>query len=144
MRHSLIFGGTGFPFGLSATNKLYSLKETSDETFRIDEEETTGIPPPPSYGSAFVAADDKTFYLIGGTTGQEYNLDIWKLFWSKENQRWNWTQLTVRVFYSAIEKYVCKRINLPQLSVKIFFENFFLGQNAKINSNSCFPYPENP
>jgi hypothetical protein len=107
MRHSLIFGGTGFPFGLSATNKLYSLKETSDETFRIDEEETTGIPPPPSYGSAFVAADDKTFYLIGGTTGQEYNLDIWKLFWSTENQRWNWTQLTtVRVFYSALEKYV--------------------------------------
>uniref|UniRef100_A0A914EB49 Kelch domain-containing protein 10 n=1 Tax=Acrobeloides nanus TaxID=290746 RepID=A0A914EB49_9BILA len=117
MRHSLIFGGTGFPFGLSATNKLYSLKETSDETFRIDEEETTGIPPPPSYGSAFVAADDKTFYLIGGTTGQEYNLDIWKLFWSTENQRWNWTQLTTHRYDSPVGRYRHEAVLIKDLII---------------------------
>lgn len=42
--------------------------------------ETTGDPPTPQYGQAVVLDKErKVFYVIGGTTGYNYSIDIHKL-----------------------------------------------------------------
>ncbi|XP_021954639.1 kelch domain-containing protein 10 [Folsomia candida] len=75
--HLLVFGGTGVPFGGCSSNKMNICDLRSLEWKCL---ETTGQPPIPQYGQAVVLdRKNKDFYVIGGTTGYTYSMDIHKL-----------------------------------------------------------------
>ncbi|CAG7822338.1 unnamed protein product [Allacma fusca] len=73
--YMVVFGGTGVPFGTSSSNKM-SICDL--RTLKWQRVHTTGTPPSPQYGQAIVL-DKKCFYVIGGTTGYDYSLDVHKL-----------------------------------------------------------------
>ncbi|XP_049295093.1 kelch domain-containing protein 10 homolog [Anopheles funestus] len=73
----MIFGGTGYPFGVTCSNALrvcIPRRKPKDLT----EVEVKGDPPPPQYGQAIVISDN-FLYSIGGTNGFDYTLDVHRL-----------------------------------------------------------------
>ncbi|KAK6114139.1 Kelch motif family protein [Brugia pahangi] len=97
-----MFGGTGVPFGTRTSNSVNLLKRISDGNFVWKRLITAGDIPAKQYGSCLVHNNGK-FYLFGGTTGWEYNLEVRSLepeFSSKKDDakrlepfRWKWTLL---------------------------------------------------
>lgn len=101
-----IFGGTGFPFGQEATNKLHRIRVTngriyvnleqweSDESMDLEQDENgnnyerAARLPPRMYGHAMCyrletdsnGTVNEAIYLIGGTSGHIYNMDIWRVY----------------------------------------------------------------
>ncbi|KAI1725832.1 kelch motif domain-containing protein [Ditylenchus destructor] len=84
-----VFGGTGVPFGARASDKLYKINVTNSGDFVLEEEKVVGDEkdkPPRMYGQGMIYRRHldsdyvtETIYLMGGTTGHEYNMDVWKL-----------------------------------------------------------------
>ncbi|KFB48395.1 AGAP005004-PA-like protein [Anopheles sinensis] len=76
----MIFGGTGFPFGMNCSNKLYVCPTVNKSIGSLEmlEIEVTGDPPPPQYGQGIVCHDNY-LYTIGGTNGFDYTLDVHRL-----------------------------------------------------------------
>ncbi|KAF2356629.1 Galactose oxidase/kelch beta-propeller [Trinorchestia longiramus] len=68
-------GGTGVPFGESSSNCLQVCDLLTGEWERL---ETGGTKPLPSYGQAMVLDEDE-LYVVGGTTGYEYSMDVHKI-----------------------------------------------------------------
>ncbi|XP_052859996.1 kelch domain-containing protein 10 homolog [Anopheles cruzii] len=73
----MIFGGSGFPFGLNCSNKLYVCqpRKLPKEMLEI---QVKGDPPPPQYGQGIVYTDNH-LYTVGGTNGFDYTLDVHRL-----------------------------------------------------------------
>lgn len=71
----LVFGGTGVPFGFSSSNSLHLCDLRTHQWKKVS---TTGSLPPKQYGQAMTLVG-KSLYVIGGTTGYEYSIDVHKL-----------------------------------------------------------------
>lgn len=72
-----VFGGTGTAFGESTSNKL---SRCDLRTLIWEEVSTTGTPPAPQYGQALVLDEPRRqLYIIGGTSGHDFTMDIHKL-----------------------------------------------------------------
>ncbi|CAM1328959.1 KLHDC10 (predicted) [Pycnogonum litorale] len=71
----LIYGGTGVPFGSSSSNKLTICNLKTMEWHLVP---THGESPEQRYGQAVAVHKDK-FYVVGGTTGFEYSIDVHQL-----------------------------------------------------------------
>lgn len=87
----LVYGGTGVPFHLTKSNELF-ICNLADPELRFKKVETTGQAPPPLYGQAAFIKDNY-FYVVGGTTGFDYFVDIHRL--NLETKQWE-------------EVYICK------------------------------------
>lgn len=74
-RHMLVYGGTGVPFGESASNDLHVCNL---ETLEWSQIETDGCPPIRSYGHAMFLFEN-SICVFGGTTGWEYNSELFRL-----------------------------------------------------------------
>ncbi|CAG0909090.1 unnamed protein product, partial [Cyprideis torosa] len=74
----LAYGGTGMPFGYNSSNKLYHCNLRTGEWKEV---ETRGEAPTPQYGQA-VVIKSPYMYVIGGTTGFDYSLDVHRLNFS--------------------------------------------------------------
>jgi len=72
----LVYGGTGLPFGHSSSNKIH-VCDLRTLTWRLAK--TSGQCPTPQYGQAVVMDKNDAFYVVGGTTGFDYSIDIHKL-----------------------------------------------------------------
>uniref|UniRef100_A0A1I7WMI3 Kelch domain-containing protein 10 n=1 Tax=Heterorhabditis bacteriophora TaxID=37862 RepID=A0A1I7WMI3_HETBA len=89
-RDFVVFGGTSVPFGDTTSGEVYML--TIDDT----QNSITSIllqvegDKRPTYGHAMVRGPDPcSFYIIGGTTGHEFFLDVDRLHLSQG--KWSWT-----------------------------------------------------
>ncbi|XP_053677109.1 kelch domain-containing protein 10 homolog [Anopheles nili] len=73
----MVFGGTGYPFGVHCSNKLHVCLpgQRSKDLVKV---EVTGDLPPPQYGQAIII-NDNFLYTIGGTNGFDYSLDVHRL-----------------------------------------------------------------
>ncbi|CAL8108227.1 unnamed protein product [Orchesella dallaii] len=79
----IVFGGTGVPFGGSSSNKM-NICDLRSLTWRTIN--TTGEAPTPQYGQSVVLdSTTRSFYVIGGTTGYGYSMDIYKLDLAKRH-----------------------------------------------------------
>ncbi|OZC08318.1 kelch repeat protein [Onchocerca flexuosa] len=97
-----MFGGTAVPFGTRASNSVNLLKRVKNETFIWKRLKTVGDIPVKQYGSCLVYNNGK-FFVFGGTTGWEYNLEVRSLepvFDAEKNGgdrlepiHWKWTLL---------------------------------------------------
>ncbi|KAK0396923.1 hypothetical protein QR680_001914 [Steinernema hermaphroditum] len=78
---TFMFGGTAVPFGRRASNKLYVLIRCGRfDHWRWQEVPTTGEDrPDPVYGQSMIYVEGDGIYIIGGTTGFQYNMDVYKL-----------------------------------------------------------------
>ncbi|KAJ6644230.1 Kelch domain-containing protein 10 like [Pseudolycoriella hygida] len=74
----LVFGGTGYPFGSSCSNKCFLFWPYNKRPKTISPLETTGEGPLPQYGQAVTLHNDY-LYVVGGTTGFEYSCDVYRL-----------------------------------------------------------------
>jgi hypothetical protein len=72
----MIYGGTGFPFGIVRSNQFYVCNLREDYKMKLVNVE--GSSPPKLYGQA-LALDGLYLYTVGGTTGYEYNADVHRL-----------------------------------------------------------------
>ncbi|XP_055629273.1 kelch domain-containing protein 10 homolog isoform X2 [Toxorhynchites rutilus septentrionalis] len=73
----IVFGGTGFPFGVNCSNKLY-VCEPAKKPKEMMEIEVKGDLPPAQYGQTIVFHDG-FLYTIGGTEGFDYTCDVYRL-----------------------------------------------------------------
>jgi hypothetical protein len=73
----MVYGGTGFPFGVNCSNKLYVYHPEWNRK-RMEEIQTRGEKPPPQYGQAIVCHEN-FLYTIGGTEGFDYTCDVYRL-----------------------------------------------------------------
>jgi len=73
----VVYGGTGVPFGGCSSNKMNVCDLRTLTWMKVD---VTGEAPTPQYGQAVVMdSAKKCFYVIGGTTGYAYSMDVHKL-----------------------------------------------------------------
>lgn len=75
--HHQVFGGTGYPFGSTCSNKVYLFMPYNKRPESISALQTTGDRPLPQYGQAVTLHDDY-LYVVGGTTGFEYSCDVYR------------------------------------------------------------------
>lgn len=80
----MIFGGTGFPFGETSSNRL-SLCCLNQDPITIKRVKTKGDRPDRIYGHT-ILCQDKYLYVVGGTTGFIYFCDIHRL--DLETREW--------------------------------------------------------
>lgn len=80
----VVHGGTGSPFGVKCSNKLYTCN-VADAMGLMSMMKTSGQAPPPQYGQSLVYHDGY-LYSIGGTTGYDYTCDIHRL--NFKEHRW--------------------------------------------------------
>lgn len=78
----LLFGGTGYPFGQQCSNSIYVLDVENLEWVQFF---GTGTPPSPRYGHGQAVMDD-CMYIVGGTRGHDYDMEVWKL--NLATRRW--------------------------------------------------------
>lgn len=71
----IVFGGTGVPFGASSSNRVHVCDLKKLEWSQI---QTTGNEPTEQYGQA-MALYEGCLYVVGGTTGFEYSMDVHEL-----------------------------------------------------------------
>ncbi|XP_071960810.1 kelch domain-containing protein 10-like [Antedon mediterranea] len=81
----IVYGGTGYPFGITSSNKIYTLSTKSLE-WRCHEPEEYS--PVPTYGCA-ISVNEGNVYTYGGTTGWSYisNVDRYNM------QSGEWTSM---------------------------------------------------
>uniref|UniRef100_A0A9J2PA03 Kelch domain-containing protein 10 n=1 Tax=Ascaris lumbricoides TaxID=6252 RepID=A0A9J2PA03_ASCLU len=91
---TLVFGGTGVPFGMSTSGKSHFLIRRSPLHWEFRPVNAVGENPAAGYGQA-IALVDGDYYVIGGTTGHEYNLCVWKMFADLNEFKWTLHQSTV-------------------------------------------------
>jgi len=75
---ALVYGGTGVPFGHSSTNDLHALNLTTGTWSLVPLTTTDPLANttlPKQYGHAFVR-DKHNLYVIGGTSGFHYNMQV--------------------------------------------------------------------
>uniref|UniRef100_A0A0N5AJQ9 Kelch domain-containing protein 10 n=1 Tax=Syphacia muris TaxID=451379 RepID=A0A0N5AJQ9_9BILA len=72
---AFMFGGTSFPFGKDPSDQVHVLDRIDNNTFAWRRLITTGDFPIRQYGSCIVFHKD-VLYLIGGTTGYVYNMEV--------------------------------------------------------------------
>ncbi|KAJ1358952.1 hypothetical protein KIN20_017537 [Parelaphostrongylus tenuis] len=92
--HVILFGGTAVPFGTSTSSSVHLLSFDDDS----NSVHSTRIPVEGvklgTYGHAMLrGSDPNTFYVIGGTTGHNFFLDVDKL--TCKNGMWNWSNEAV-------------------------------------------------
>uniref|UniRef100_A0A914E979 Uncharacterized protein n=1 Tax=Acrobeloides nanus TaxID=290746 RepID=A0A914E979_9BILA len=75
----ILFGGATNPTCTKLSNALYRMTFKEQNVINIQQLKFHGVTPPPMLGSSMTNIDDKTLYLIGGKTVDDYNSDIWKL-----------------------------------------------------------------
>ncbi|XP_033106572.1 kelch domain-containing protein 10-like [Anneissia japonica] len=69
----VVYGGTGFPFGFTSSNKIYTLNLRSLKWKKhVTEEEYSPIR---TYGSA-ICVNKENLYVYGGTTGWSYTSNV--------------------------------------------------------------------
>lgn len=93
-----IFGGTGVPFGATASNRLHRLRISPLGEVRVEEQTLHAESRqegqdgggdshllPKVYGQSMLmhcgggGKEGDVIYIIGGTTGHVYNMDVWEL-----------------------------------------------------------------
>ncbi|VDP07368.1 unnamed protein product [Soboliphyme baturini] len=84
-RYILVFGGTAVPFGHSSSDELNVL---SLRTLRWNIIKCGGTKPPKQYGHAMLRHRD-VLYVVGGTTGFAYNMDVFALPLRKAPLAWH-------------------------------------------------------
>lgn len=72
----VVFGGTGYPFGQTCSNKCFLLWPYNVPK-SISLLETTGTKPVPQYGQSILMRG-RHLYVVGGTTGFNYSCDIYR------------------------------------------------------------------
>lgn len=115
-KNLIIFGGTGVPFGGSSSNQMHICDLT---TLRWSQVCTRGPPPTAQYGQVrefpnyeyellfeisikqclintnifrqACVIENGNFYVVGGTTGYAYSMDIYKL----DMRTWTWESLFI-------------------------------------------------
>lgn len=94
-RQFLLFGGSGVSFGQSSSNVVYLLTVNPDtETVESERLTTSGDRKEPCYGHAMVNGEDEfTFYVVGGTDGFIFNVNVHKLQVNPKTMEWTWTKL---------------------------------------------------
>uniref|UniRef100_A0A914VQH9 Kelch repeat protein n=1 Tax=Plectus sambesii TaxID=2011161 RepID=A0A914VQH9_9BILA len=75
----VMFGGTGIPFGNSAVNKTRILYLRGPKRLHWEQLSCEGDIPVAGYGQAMMRQNDRVFYVVGGTTGFEYNMRVSRL-----------------------------------------------------------------
>lgn len=75
----IVYGGTGVPFGLSSSNKVYICDLASGQWELMKTNSETGAKPIKLYGQAVCLVKDRYFYTVGGTTGHQYHMDVHRL-----------------------------------------------------------------
>ncbi|XP_058463529.1 kelch domain-containing protein 10 homolog [Malaya genurostris] len=73
----VVYGGTGFPFGVNCSNKVYFC-QPGRKPKTMTEIEIKGDIPPAQYGQA-ILYHDGFLYTIGGTDGFDYTCDVYRL-----------------------------------------------------------------
>lgn len=73
----ILFGGTGFPFGVNCSNRLY-ICQPAKKPKELTEIAVKGDLPPAQYGQA-ILYHDGFLYTIGGTEGFDYTCDVYRL-----------------------------------------------------------------
>lgn len=73
----ILYGGTGFPFGATCSNRLYVCKPGTKPN-ELTEIAVRGALPPPMYGQT-ILYHDGFIYTIGGTEGFSYSCDVYRL-----------------------------------------------------------------
>lgn len=73
----ILYGGTGFPFGVNCSNRLYVCKPGSKPN-EMTEIAVKGDLPPAQYGQT-ILYHDGFLYTIGGTEGFDYTCDVYRL-----------------------------------------------------------------
>ncbi|XP_068224111.1 kelch domain-containing protein 10-like [Palaemon carinicauda] len=68
----LVFGGTAMPFGDSSSDSLYICHLPTGKWQKVV---TYGNKPEPMYGQGICVTDGK-LYVVGGTTGFQYSIDV--------------------------------------------------------------------
>ncbi|TMS36534.1 hypothetical protein L596_003677 [Steinernema carpocapsae] len=77
---TFLFGGTAVPFGQKASNKLFAATRSRFDQWNWQEIVTVGDNRPlPIYGQSMAYIEGDGIYVIGGTTGFHYNMDVHKL-----------------------------------------------------------------
>lgn len=71
-----LYGGTGFPFGVNCSNRLYVCKPGSKPN-EMTEIAVKGDLPPAQYGQT-ILYHDGFLYTIGGTEGFDYTCDVYR------------------------------------------------------------------
>lgn len=92
----IVFGGSGVPFGMCNSKKLYvcSLRRLQwfdlSEGYSFKEENADGEDTSPiaGYGQSMVISRDKELYVFGGTTGLEFNSYLYR--YSLFKQTWEY------------------------------------------------------
>ncbi|CAL2040862.1 unnamed protein product [Caenorhabditis brenneri] len=90
----ILFGGSGTVFGSSSSNNFYMLRVNNEsctiECRKLDVEDTI---PEPVYGHAMCAGEvPGKFYIIGGTQGAMFNIDVHALTMKTNNNDSDETQ----------------------------------------------------
>ncbi|EYB85458.1 hypothetical protein Y032_0297g1720 [Ancylostoma ceylanicum] len=86
----LLFGGTAVPFGATTSSSVHLLSFDSDSNSLVSTVLPVDGEKLATYGHAMVRGPDPhTFYVIGGTTGHIFFLDVDKL--SFVNGKWTWS-----------------------------------------------------
>lgn len=73
----IVFGGTGFPFGVNCSNRIY-VCQPGKKPKEMTEIEVKGDLPPAQYGQT-ILFHDGDLYTIGGTEGFDYTCDVYRL-----------------------------------------------------------------
>ncbi|KAI1286971.1 Kelch domain-containing protein 10 [Halotydeus destructor] len=99
-RHLIVYGGTGVPFGQSSSNLIYKcnldslLWERLKPDPKLEQSEPTE-----QYGQAIAVDDvDGCLYVVGGTTGYRYTIDVHKFSFRSRQ----WTELYRKVWGSSV------------------------------------------
>ena len=75
----LTYGGTGFPFGQTSSNKLFVYNIETNEWKRIETENSDQNDcPTERYGQALAIDQFNDLYIVGGTDGYHYSIDVHK------------------------------------------------------------------
>ncbi|KHJ83713.1 kelch repeat protein [Oesophagostomum dentatum] len=86
----LLFGGTAVPFGATTSSTVHLLSFHSDSSTLVSTLLPVAGEKLATYGHTMLRGHDpNTFYVIGGTTGHIFFLDVDKLSYS--NGKWTWS-----------------------------------------------------
>ena len=140
--HLIVYGGTGYPFGHTSTNRIFSCNLKTLEWSQLTPSNPPNCHhlPAEMYGQAIVAdPTNDCIYVVGGTTGFTYSIDVHKFDLTTRR----WTELYRKTPYDEsqfpAERYrhelalfddkiyvfgggntsnVCALINLPVFDLK--------------------------
>ncbi|VDM52774.1 unnamed protein product [Angiostrongylus costaricensis] len=88
--HIILFGGTAVPFGMSTSSSVHLISFYDDSNSLLSRVLPVEGEKLATYGHAMLqGSDPNTFYVIGGTTGHNFFLDVDKLAY--ENGKWTWS-----------------------------------------------------